>query len=129
MVVLAVLERPHVEVGGLPAQEWALRVTLVFRREGSEWRLAHRHADALAKGVSLEQAAAPTRGGAAWSSCCRWLSRSSEVVDVVAREVAARPAREVGNDVEAAEVVGTQSKRRGLRSSQFTTSWKRQVVP
>jgi len=62
MVVLAVIERAHVEVGGLAAQDWALRVTLVYRREGSEWRLAHRHADPLAEGVSLEQAAMIARG-------------------------------------------------------------------
>jgi ketosteroid isomerase-like protein len=62
MVVLAVIERCHVEVGGLPAQEWPLRVTLVYRREGSEWRLAHRHADPLVKGVSLKQAASLARG-------------------------------------------------------------------
>ncbi len=62
MVVLAIIERAHVEVGGLPAQDWALRVTLVYRREGSKWRLAHRHADPLAEGVSLEQAAAIARG-------------------------------------------------------------------
>ena len=65
MVVLAIIERPHVEVGGLPAQDWPLRVTLVFRREGSEWRLAHRHADPLANGVSREHAAALARGGVA----------------------------------------------------------------
>jgi ketosteroid isomerase-like protein len=62
MVVLAVIERAHVEVGGLPAQDWPLRVTLVYRREGSEWRLAHRHADPLAGGISLERAAAIARG-------------------------------------------------------------------
>jgi ketosteroid isomerase-like protein len=62
MVVLAVIERAHVEVGGLPAQDWSLRVTLVYRREGSEWRLAHRHADPLVGGISLEQAAALARG-------------------------------------------------------------------
>jgi ketosteroid isomerase-like protein len=62
MVVLATIERCHVEAGGLPAQEWPLRVTLVYRREESEWRLAHRHADPLVKGVSLEQAAALARG-------------------------------------------------------------------
>lgn len=65
MVVLAVIEQCHVEAGGLPAQNWPLRVTLVFRREGTEWRLAHRHADPLAKGVSLEKAAALARGEAA----------------------------------------------------------------
>lgn len=62
MVVLALIERQHVEVGGLPAQDWPLRVTLVYRREGSEWRLAHRHADPLVEGISLEHAAALARG-------------------------------------------------------------------
>ena len=62
MVVLAIIERARVEVGGLPAQDWPLRVTLVYRREGDEWRLAHRHADPLVAGVSLEQAAALARG-------------------------------------------------------------------
>ncbi|MCL1633093.1 nuclear transport factor 2 family protein [Luteimonas sp. SX5] len=64
MVVLAVIERAHVEVGGLKAQDWALRVTLVYRREGSGWRLAHRHADPLVDGISLAQAAALARGEA-----------------------------------------------------------------
>ncbi|MBB3453725.1 ketosteroid isomerase-like protein [Rhizobium sp. BK313] len=62
MVVLALIERQHVEVGELPAQDWPLRVTLVYRREGAEWRLAHRHADPLVKGVSLQQAAALASG-------------------------------------------------------------------
>jgi len=63
MVVLAVIERSHVEVGGLPAQDWALRVTLVYRRdgEGKEWRLVHRHADPLVAGISLEESAALAR--------------------------------------------------------------------
>jgi ketosteroid isomerase-like protein len=62
MVILALIERAHVEVGGLPAQDWALRVTLVYRREGAEWHLVHRHADPLANGISLQQAAALGRG-------------------------------------------------------------------
>src|SRR5690606_4817222 len=64
MVVLAIIERQHVEVGGMPAQDWPLRVTLAYRRDGTEWRLAHRHADPLVKGVSLEQAAALACGQA-----------------------------------------------------------------
>ena len=65
MIVLATIERAHVEVGGLPAQDWALRVTLVYRRAGTGWQLVHRHADPLAGGVSVEQAAALARGEAA----------------------------------------------------------------
>ena len=64
MVVLAVIERTHVEVGGLPGQNWALRVTLVFRKENDRWLLAHRHADPLVDGISLQQAAALTQGRA-----------------------------------------------------------------
>ena len=58
MVVIAAIERTHVEVGGLAGQDWALRVTLVFRNENDQWRLAHRHADPLVEAISLEQAAA-----------------------------------------------------------------------
>lgn len=61
MVVLAIIERAVVEVGGLPSQPWALRVTLVYRKEGTAWRLAHRHADPLVAGITLEQAAAHAR--------------------------------------------------------------------
>lgn len=57
MVVLALIEHCHGEVGGLPDQEWPLRVTLVYRRDGSEWHLVHRHADPLANGITLNQAA------------------------------------------------------------------------
>jgi ketosteroid isomerase-like protein len=62
VAVLVLIERQTVEVGGLPAQNWPLRVTLVFRREDGEWRLAHRHADPLVHGVSVPQAAALARG-------------------------------------------------------------------
>lgn len=62
MIVLALIERAHVGVGGLPLQDWALRVTLVYRREAGEWRLAHRHADPLVDGISLPLAAEIARG-------------------------------------------------------------------
>jgi ketosteroid isomerase-like protein len=62
LVVLVVIERQHGKVGGLPEQDLSLRVTWVFRREGSEWRQVHRHADPLVHGISLEQLAALARG-------------------------------------------------------------------
>ena len=67
MVVLALIERANVEVGALPAQDWALRVTLVYRRVGSEWQLAHRHADPLVAGITHQQAADLARGDALYS--------------------------------------------------------------
>ena len=62
MVVLVTIERVRGEVGGLQEQDWSLRVTQVYRREGAEWQLVHRHADPLANGIALEQAAALARG-------------------------------------------------------------------
>jgi ketosteroid isomerase-like protein len=62
VAVLVTLEHQSVEVGGLPKQEWPLRVTLVFRREGGEWLLAHRHADPLVHGITVAHAGALARG-------------------------------------------------------------------
>lgn len=62
LVVLVTVERLHGEIGGLPEQDWTLRVTQVFRRKGTDWELVHRHADPLLKNLGLEQAAALTRG-------------------------------------------------------------------
>ena len=62
MAVLVVIERQHGEVGGMPDQDWSLRVTLVFLREGPEWRLVHRHADPLVHPISMEQMAVLARG-------------------------------------------------------------------
>jgi ketosteroid isomerase-like protein len=61
LVVLVAIERQHGEVGGLPEQDWSLRVTWVFRRDGSGWQV-HRHADPLVHGISLEQLSALARG-------------------------------------------------------------------
>jgi ketosteroid isomerase-like protein len=62
LVVLVLIERQHGKVGGLPDQDWSLRLTLVFRRAAGDWQLVHRHADALTHGISLEQAAEIARG-------------------------------------------------------------------
>jgi ketosteroid isomerase-like protein len=62
LVVLVVIERQHGEVGGLPDQDWSLRASWVFRRDRSEWRQVHRHADPLVHSISLEQLAAVPGG-------------------------------------------------------------------
>lgn len=62
LVVLVGIERQQGQVGGLPEQAWSLRVTLVYRREEGEWRLAHRHADPLVRNIGLERAAEIARG-------------------------------------------------------------------
>lgn len=62
MAALVVIEHCRGEIGGLPMQDWSLRVTLVYRREGNDWLLVHRHADPLANGITVEQSAALARG-------------------------------------------------------------------
>lgn len=64
LVVLVAIERTVAEIGGLTEQPWALRVTLVFRQQGTQWELVHRHADPLVAGISVEQAAALAAGRA-----------------------------------------------------------------
>ena len=62
LIVLVTIEQVSAEVGGLPEQDWSLRVTQVFRREEAEWQLVHRHADPLVNGISLDRAAELARG-------------------------------------------------------------------
>ena len=60
--VLVMIERQHGEVGGLPDQDWSLRVTHVYRREGSDWLLVHRHADPLVHTIDMDQLGGLARG-------------------------------------------------------------------
>jgi len=62
LAVLVAVERQGGTVGDLPPQDWSLRITLVFRREGTEWRLVHRRADPLVRPVNPELSAAIARG-------------------------------------------------------------------
>jgi ketosteroid isomerase-like protein len=63
LAVLVVLERQHGTIGDLPAQDWSLRVTWVFRRTGdAEWELVHRHADALVHPIDHQRLGALARG-------------------------------------------------------------------
>jgi ketosteroid isomerase-like protein len=61
-VLVTIEHHQSIEAGGLAPQPWLLRVTLVFHREGGTWKLAHRHADPLAHGISVQHAAALARG-------------------------------------------------------------------
>jgi len=54
-VVLAMIERQHGRIGEQPDQNLSVRVTHVYRRQGSDWELVHRHADPLATMVPPEQ--------------------------------------------------------------------------
>lgn len=62
LAVLAVVERQRGLVGELTEQDWSLRVTLVFRRDSGQWRLVHRHADALVHPIGWHTFAQLTRG-------------------------------------------------------------------
>ena len=62
LIVLAYIERQDGEVHGLPKQDWSLRVTQVFQRDGDEWRLVHRHADPLVRSIPLDVTAALAAG-------------------------------------------------------------------
>ncbi len=62
LVVLVAVERQQGVIGGLPEQDWSLRVTWVFRRTDSGWELAHRHADPLVHPITAEQLSALARG-------------------------------------------------------------------
>jgi ketosteroid isomerase-like protein len=64
LAVIIGVERQRGVVGGLPEQDWSLRVTLIFRREGSGWLLMHRHADALTHPIGHDLLAALARGDA-----------------------------------------------------------------
>lgn len=43
-------ERTTASVRGGPAESYTLRVTHVYRRQEGEWRMVHRHADAVPEG-------------------------------------------------------------------------------
>ncbi len=62
LAVLAVVERQRGLVGDLAEQDWTLRVTLVFRRDGGQWRLVHRHADALVHTIGWNTLSQLARG-------------------------------------------------------------------
>ena len=57
LAVLVMVERQTCQIAGRPEQDWSLRITLVFRREGSGWKVVHRHADPLTRRRTVAEAA------------------------------------------------------------------------
>lgn len=45
LAYIVALEHTTASVKGAPPQPYVLRVTTVFRREGGEWKVVHRHGD------------------------------------------------------------------------------------
>lgn len=45
LAYIVALEHTTASVKGSPPQPYVLRVTTVFRREGGEWKVVHRHGD------------------------------------------------------------------------------------
>jgi ketosteroid isomerase-like protein len=45
LAYIAGVEHTTAAIGDAAPQAYALRVTTIFRREGGEWRVVHRHAD------------------------------------------------------------------------------------
>ena len=44
---MVAIEHTTASVAGEPSRPYALRVTTVFRREGDEWKIVHRHGDPI----------------------------------------------------------------------------------
>jgi len=57
-IVLVMVERQHGRIGDLADRDYSMRVTHVYRRNGSTWELVHRHADPLVAQQSFERLAA-----------------------------------------------------------------------
>jgi ketosteroid isomerase-like protein len=63
LAYLVAFEHTTASIKGAPPQPYVLRVTTVFRREDSEWKVVHRHADAASEtAAALAERLASTSG-------------------------------------------------------------------
>jgi hypothetical protein len=63
LVVIVKIENNKVRLAGREQpEEWVERATEVYAREGSEWKIVHRHSDPLVEHRSLAQTLALLRG-------------------------------------------------------------------
>jgi ketosteroid isomerase-like protein len=53
--VLVLVERNQVRFDGTEPQQWDLRTTQVYKRDGAGWKIVHRHADPLVVPRSLDE--------------------------------------------------------------------------
>lgn len=59
LAYLVAYEHTTASIGGEPAVPYTLRVTTIFRREDGDWKVIHRHGDALpSSGAAHERLAA-----------------------------------------------------------------------
>jgi ketosteroid isomerase-like protein len=57
------IEHTRAAVGGSAPSAYELRVTTIFRREGSEWKVVHRHGDPVPGSVSTREQVGRIRSG------------------------------------------------------------------
>ena len=59
LIVLVMVERGEAQFdGSSEPQDWTLRVTQVYRRDGMSWKIVHRHADPLIERRTLNETVA-----------------------------------------------------------------------
>jgi ketosteroid isomerase-like protein len=64
LAYIVAFEHTTASINGAPPQPYTLRVTTVFRREGGEWRVVHRHGDSASEtALALAERIASTSGG------------------------------------------------------------------
>lgn len=59
LAYMVALEHTTASINGAPPQPYVLRATTVFRREAGEWKVVHRHGDALAGAELVERLREP----------------------------------------------------------------------